>query len=133
MSPVPRREFLWLSGLALAAPKAKGKPAGPAQGVCPGTRGQDLSPPCPRGMVQANLDPDHGSRTQPVSDSLNRASPRPILIDTDPAMMVRLKGDIDDDLAILFLLASPEVEVLGITCTYGNSTIDRTFYDAQRL
>ena len=59
--------------------------------------------------------------------------PKPILIDADPGMLVRLSSDIDDDLALLFLLASPEVEILGLTCTYGNSSIARTFADAQRL
>lgn len=61
------------------------------------------------------------------------ASPKPILIDTDPGLSVHLSADIDDDLAILFLLASPEVEVLGVTCTYGNSSLGRTFADAQAL
>ena len=59
--------------------------------------------------------------------------PRPILIDTDPGLSVRLSADLDDDLALLFLLASPEVEVLGVTCTYGNSSIARTFADAKAL
>ena len=59
--------------------------------------------------------------------------PRPLLIDTDPGLSVRLSADIDDDLAILFLLASPEIAILGLTCTYGNSSIARTFADAQRL
>lgn len=60
-------------------------------------------------------------------------SARKIIIDTDPAMGVRLGTDIDDDLAIIMLLASPEVEIKGITCTYGNSSIRRTYYDARRL
>lgn len=60
-------------------------------------------------------------------------NPTRIILDTDPALGVRLGTDIDDDLAIIMLLASPEIEILGITCTYGNSTINRTFYDARRL
>ncbi len=56
-----------------------------------------------------------------------------IILDTDPAMGMWLGADIDDDLAIMFLLASPEVEILGITTTYGNSTGGRTYRDAVEL
>ncbi len=59
--------------------------------------------------------------------------PRKIILDTDPALGVKLGTDIDDDLAIIMLLASPEVELLGVSCTYGNSSIRRTYYDARRL
>jgi inosine-uridine nucleoside N-ribohydrolase len=59
--------------------------------------------------------------------------PRKIILDTDPALGVHLGTDIDDDLAIIMLLASPEVEILGLTCTYGNSSIKRTYGDAKRL
>jgi len=58
---------------------------------------------------------------------------KPILIDADPGLLVRLSLDLDDDLAILFLLASPEIAILGLTCTYGNSSIARTFADAKAL
>ncbi len=42
-----------------------------------------------------------------------------LLIDTDPNIHVRGK-DIDDALAILFCIASPELEVEGITVNFGN-------------
>jgi purine nucleosidase len=42
-----------------------------------------------------------------------------LLIDTDPNIHVRGK-DIDDALAVLFCIASPEVEVEGITINFGN-------------
>ncbi len=42
-----------------------------------------------------------------------------LLIDTDPNIHVRGK-DIDDALAILFCIASPEVKVEGITVNFGN-------------
>ena len=57
----------------------------------------------------------------------------PIILDTDPALGERIGLDIDDDLAIMFLLNSPEVEIVGITTTYGNSSRDRTYRDARRL
>ncbi len=58
---------------------------------------------------------------------------RKIILDTDPALGERIGLNIDDDLAIMFLLNSPEVEIIGITTTYGNSTRDRTYRDARRL
>jgi purine nucleosidase len=42
-----------------------------------------------------------------------------LLIDTDPNIHLRRK-DIDDALAILFCIASPELEVEGITVNFGN-------------
>ena len=42
--------------------------------------------------------------------------PRPVLIDTDPG--------VDDVLAIAMLLASPEVEVIGLTTVHGNMSVD---------
>ncbi|MCC6906068.1 MAG: nucleoside hydrolase, partial [Anaerolineae bacterium] len=43
-------------------------------------------------------------------------SPRKIIIDTDPG--------IDDTLAIAFALASPELDVIGLTATIGNVSVD---------
>lgn len=48
--------------------------------------------------------------------------PTPILIDCDPGH--------DDAVAILLALASPEVELLGITTVAGNSTLDNTTRNA---
>lgn len=42
-----------------------------------------------------------------------------ILVDTDPNMWVP-RRDIDDALAFLFLMGSPEVEIQGITVNFGN-------------
>jgi purine nucleosidase len=42
-----------------------------------------------------------------------------IIVDTDPNMWVP-RRDIDDALALLFLIASPEVEIEGITVNFGN-------------
>lgn len=46
------------------------------------------------------------------------ATPRQIIIDTDPGQ--------DDAVAILLALASPELEVLGITCVAGNVPLELT-------
>ena len=59
--------------------------------------------------------------------------PQPVLIDADPAITVRPALDLDDDLAILFALGSPELEVRAITTTYGNAPGHRTVQDARRL
>ena len=48
-----------------------------------------------------------------------------IIIDTDPGQ--------DDALAILLALASPELEVLGITCVAGNVPLARTTVNARKV
>jgi inosine-uridine nucleoside N-ribohydrolase len=49
----------------------------------------------------------------------------PVLIDCDPGH--------DDAIALLLALASPEVEVLGITTVAGNQTLDKTTRNALKL
>jgi len=62
-----------------------------------------------------------------------RGAPIDVIIDTDPAISVPTGLDVDDDLAILFALASPELHVLGLTATYGNASIADTYADALDL
>ncbi|WP_420620368.1 nucleoside hydrolase [Candidatus Poriferisocius sp.] len=50
------------------------------------------------------------------------STPRPIIIDTDPGQ--------DDAIAILAALASPELEVLGVTAVAGNVPLDLTARNA---
>lgn len=50
---------------------------------------------------------------------------RDIIIDTDPGQ--------DDAVAILLALASPELNVLGITCVAGNVPLARTSYNARQI
>ena len=52
-------------------------------------------------------------------------TPTPIVLDCDPGH--------DDAIALLLALASPEVEVLGVTTTYGNQTLDKTTANALRV
>ena len=47
---------------------------------------------------------------------------RPIIFDTDPG--------IDDAMALLFAAASPTIELVGITTTFGNATIEQTTRNA---
>jgi len=51
--------------------------------------------------------------------------PIPIVLDCDPGH--------DDAIALLLALASPEVEVLGVTTTYGNQTLEKTTANALRV
>jgi inosine-uridine nucleoside N-ribohydrolase len=48
-----------------------------------------------------------------------------IILDCDPGH--------DDAIALLLALASPEIELLGITTTYGNQTLDKTTANALRV
>ncbi len=52
-------------------------------------------------------------------------NPTPILIDCDPGH--------DDAIALLLALASPEVELLGVTSVAGNQTIEKTTANAIRV
>jgi inosine-uridine nucleoside N-ribohydrolase len=51
--------------------------------------------------------------------------PTPIVLDCDPGH--------DDAIAILLALASPEVELLGITTVHGNQTLDKTTLNALKV
>jgi pyrimidine-specific ribonucleoside hydrolase len=52
-------------------------------------------------------------------------SPTPILIDCDPGH--------DDAIALLLALASPEVDLVGVTTVSGNQTLDKTTANALRV
>jgi inosine-uridine nucleoside N-ribohydrolase len=51
--------------------------------------------------------------------------PIPTILDCDPGH--------DDAIALLLALASPELELLGVTTTYGNQTLDKTTANALRV
>lgn len=55
-----------------------------------------------------------------------------IIVDTDPNMWVP-RRDIDDALALLFLLASPEVQIEGITVNFGNVSAPVGYAAAEEL
>jgi len=52
-------------------------------------------------------------------------TPSPIIIDCDPGH--------DDAIALLLALASPEVELIGVTTVAGNQTVDKTTSNALRV
>ena len=51
----------------------------------------------------------------------------PVILDCDNTMGVP-GCDVDDGMTLLYLLGCPEVELLGVTCSYGNNT-QQTVYD----
>jgi len=55
-----------------------------------------------------------------------------IIFDCDNTMGLKFK-EIDDGLALLYLLGRPDVEILGITTTFGNGTIDDVYSQTQSL
>lgn len=58
------------------------------------------------------------------------SEPTRVILDCDPAIGPRL--DADDVLAILFVLASPELKLEGITTTFGNIEVRRATENALR-
>src|SRR5438874_11332720 len=66
--------------------------------------------------------PPRGAR--PPGDTRDM-TPTPIILDCDPGH--------DDAIAILLALASPEVELVGVTTVSGNQTVDKTTANALRI
>jgi uridine nucleosidase len=54
-----------------------------------------------------------------------KSMPHKILFDTDPG--------VDDAMALLFALQSPELEVAGVTTVYGNAEVEQTTLNALRV
>ena len=55
-----------------------------------------------------------------------------ILVDCDLTFGVP-QHPMDDGLAILYLLGEPDVEIVGITCTFGNADIGTTFEATKKM
>jgi len=56
-----------------------------------------------------------------------------VIIDTDTTAFEPDTWDLEDDIAVLFAMADPGLEILGLTITYGNGTQEQTYRDALRL
>jgi pyrimidine-specific ribonucleoside hydrolase len=65
------------------------------------------------------------ARLARARDDNHRVSATPIVLDCDPGH--------DDAIALLLALASPELELLGVTTTYGNQTLEKTTANALRV
>lgn len=57
---------------------------------------------------------------------------KPVILDCDNTFGIP-GCDVDDGLALLYLLGRRDVALLGITCTYGNSDIDTVFENTRRM
>jgi inosine-uridine nucleoside N-ribohydrolase len=71
---------------------------------------------------------DSAART----DSNSSTKPKKVIIDADPAIGVPFK-DVDDGLMLLVALNSPEIDILGITTTYGNGSEEVAYRKAKEL
>ncbi len=58
--------------------------------------------------------------------------PLPVILDCDNTMGLPGK-EIDDGLTLLYLLGRPDIEVLGVTTTFGNGPIEAVYPATQRL
>lgn len=67
-----------------------------------------------------------------MADTVTAGGKLPLIIDCDNTFGVP-RCDVDDGLALLYLLGSPEVELLGITCSYGNHRQEVTYENTKRL
>jgi inosine-uridine nucleoside N-ribohydrolase len=56
-----------------------------------------------------------------------------VIIDTDTTAFEPETWDLEDDIAVLFAMADPGLEIRGLTITYGNGTREQTFRDALLL
>src|SRR3954465_9647694 len=90
-------------------------------------RGSAPRPRCrpPRRWMRCcerRLDGAHPGAEPPARRAVGRKMTTPIVIDCDPGH--------DDAIAILLALASPEVELIGVTTVAGNQTLDKTTRNA---
>jgi inosine-uridine nucleoside N-ribohydrolase/sugar/nucleoside kinase (ribokinase family) len=92
-----------------------------------GTAAGDAFTACLVVSLLGGRDPEEALRRACAAGALaaSRFGATPILIDCDPGH--------DDAIALLLALASPEVELLGVTSVAGNQTLDKTTANALRV
>jgi purine nucleosidase len=56
----------------------------------------------------------------------------PVIFDCDNTMGVA-NAELDDGLALLFLLGRPDIQLLGVTTTFGNSSLDTVHDNTRRM
>lgn len=69
--------------------------------------------------------PGSSTAGRPSEPNAQAASPTPLIIDTDPG--------VDDAVALVLALRSPEVDVRAVTVPFGNVGIDKTSVNARRV
>ena len=55
-----------------------------------------------------------------------------VIYDCDNTMGLPLK-EVDDGLTLLYLLGRPDIELLGVTTTFGNGTAGQAYAQTQKL
>ena len=55
-----------------------------------------------------------------------------VIFDCDNTMGLKTK-EIDDGLALFYLLGRPDIDLLGITTTFGNGTLDQVYKQTIKL
>ena len=65
--------------------------------------------------------------------SANAAAGTRVWIDTDPACGIGAMTDPDDCFALLYLLAAPNIDIAGISTTFGNASLGETTTVAREL
>src|SRR5256714_6663074 len=88
--------------------------------ACSGSAGRKSSGNCTRLLQRRSAFPSLQFVTEPTRPS--SPVPIPVIIDTDPG--------IDDMLALLLALGSPELEVRGISVSYGNTVVENAYRNA---
>src|SRR5256714_13005372 len=88
--------------------------------ACSGSAGRKSSGNCTRLLQRRSAFPSLQFVTDPTRPS--SPVPIPVIIDTDPG--------IDDMLALLLALASPELDVRGISVSYGNTLVENAYRNA---
>jgi purine nucleosidase len=56
-----------------------------------------------------------------------------VILDTDTTAFEWSTWDLEDDIAVLFALADEQLDIKGLTITYGNGTQEQTYRDALHL
>src|SRR5881396_3265168 len=79
------------------------------------------------GVALCSFSPGGGTSVQPHDTDLPgpETAPRKVIIDTDPG--------VDDALALLFAMRSPELKIEAITAVAGNVPVDLTVSNALRM
>lgn len=78
------------------------------------------------------IHPTYSIRLCPILTKYKRGDSMNVIFDCDNTFGIT-DCDVDDGLALLYLLGKPQVNLLGITSTYGNSDIETTYGNTKKM